>query len=72
MANELVLIFTKSNIQELMDKDPEKIVVRTTIEEGRLDSGEMVGVVRVFADAMRSGEVLQTVTGCPKPPCSTD
>ena len=59
-------------MQELMDKEPDKIVVRTTIEEGRLDSGESVGYVKVFADAIQSGnpEPLHSVTGCPDPPCS--
>ena len=69
MPNELVLIFTRENMQELMDRDPDKIVIRSVIEEGKLDSGEYVGVVRVFADAMQNGTVVATVGGCPNPPC---
>ena len=71
MPNELILIFTKENMQELLDKSPDKIVVRTTIEEGRLDSGESVGYVKVYADAMQEGnpEPLHTIIGCPRPPC---
>lgn len=72
MANELLLIFTKEKIQELMGHEPDKIVVRSAIEQGTLNSGEPVGVVRVYADAMQGGNVLATVVGCPNPPCSVD
>ena len=71
MPDQLILIFSREKIQELMDKNPDKIVVRTTIEEGRLDTGESVGYVKVIADAVITGspEPLHTVTGCPVPPC---
>ena len=72
MANELVLIFSVEKMEELMKQSPDKIVVRSTIEHGRLDSGEEVGVVRVFADAVQGGTVLATIEGCPNPPCSAD
>ena len=72
MANELVLIFSAARMQELMNQSPEKIVVRSTIEQGRLDSGEEVGVVRVYADAMQGGHILATIEGCPNPPCDVD
>lgn len=74
MANQLVLIFTKESIQLLMDQDPDKIVVRSTIEEAVLDTGKKAGVVKVYADAMRIGEPapIVTVEGCPNPPCGID
>jgi len=71
MPDQLILIFTKEKIQDLIDRNPDKIVVRSTIEEGKLAGGESVGVVRVYADAMQNGnpEPLLTITGCPRPPC---
>ena len=72
MTNELVLIFSAQRMQELMDQSPDKIVVRSIIEEGRLDSGESVGYVKVSADAMQGGNVLATIEGCPVPPCNKD
>lgn len=74
MASELVLIFTKDNMQKLMDANPDKIVVRTTIEEATLQDGNKAGVVRVWADARQKGvsEALVTVPGCPDPPCAPD
>jgi len=69
MAGQLFLIFKKDDIQKLMDQNPDKIVVRSLIEEGKLESGERVGVVRVFADAVLEGKVIDTIGGCPEPPC---
>jgi hypothetical protein len=74
MLNKLVLIFKKDDMQKLMDHNPDKIVVRSTIEEATLNSGEKAGVVRVYADAMQGGnpEPLTTIRGCPNPPCNVD
>ena len=69
MPNELVLVFPKDKMQSLLDVNPDKIIVRSAIEEARLDNGEMVGVVRVYADAVQGGNVLATIDGCPVPPC---
>ena len=70
MANQLILIFSAEGIQELLSQSPDKIVVRSSIEEGRLDTGEAVGYIKVFADAMQGGNVLATIEGCPEPPCA--
>lgn len=67
----LTLIFRPEEIQQLLDYNPAKIIVRSILEEGRLEGGERVGYVQVFADATtENGEVLGTIGGCPKPPCS--
>jgi len=72
MPNELILIFKKDDIVSLIETNPDKIVVRSYIEEATLDNGEKVGVVRVYADAMRNEEPepLATIVGCPSPPCN--
>ena len=72
MSNELVLIFSAKRMQELMEQNPDKIVVRSTIEQERLGSGEEVGVIGVYADAVQIGNVSATIEGCPIPPCSID
>ncbi|HEY0040809.1 MAG TPA: hypothetical protein VGB71_09110 [Flavisolibacter sp.] len=70
MEKLITLIFNPDDIQQLLNRNPEKIVVRSILEEGRLESGERVGYVRVFADAVIDGEVVDTVGGCPRPPCN--
>ena len=74
MANLLELIFTRDNMQRLMDQNPDKILVRSIIEEAVLDNGKKAGVVKVYADAIRKGEPepIVTVEGCPMPPCKQD
>ena len=71
MPNQLLLIFKKDDIQKLLDHNPDKIVVRSTIEEAVLKDGTLAGVVKVYADAMQQGnrEPLATIIGCPCPPC---
>jgi len=69
MSNELVLIFSAKEMQELIEQNPDKIIIRSTIEAGRLDSGESVGYVKVSADAVQGGTVVGSIGGCPKPPC---
>ena len=69
MENLLTVIFKAEDIQTLLDQSPDKIVVRSIVEEGRLEDGEKAGVIKVFADAVKNDEVLETISGCPKPPC---
>lgn len=71
MARLLHVIFKAEEIQQLMELNPDKIVVRTSLESGVLSDGRNVGYVIVEADAMRDGEEepLGTVGGCPIPPC---
>jgi hypothetical protein len=72
MSHKQVFIFKREEMQKLMDLKSDKIIIRSSIEEGQLNSGEKVGVVRVFADAVNEGseEPVATIPGCPKPPCS--
>jgi hypothetical protein len=73
MAHLLTLVFRPEEIQQLLDLNPKKIVIRSVLEEGRLDDGERAGIVKVFADATtEGGEVLDTIEGCPVPPCTAD
>ena len=71
MAQLLNLIFSADNMQTLMDQNPDKILIRTTVVEGLLADNTKAGVVKVFADAYQNGnpEPLATVSGCPDPPC---
>lgn len=74
MANQIVLIFTKDNMQRLMDQNPDKIVVRSTVEVAVLENGKKAGVIKAYADAMRKGvpAPMFTIEGCPNPPCTPD
>ena len=71
MAHLLHVVFRKDEIQQLLDLNPDKIVVRTSLEGGELADGRSVGYLIVEADAMMDGseEPLGTVGGCPTPPC---
>ncbi len=71
MPKPQLLIFKKEDIQKLMEHNPDKIVVRSVIEEAILKDGTTAGVVKIYADAMQQGnrEPLATITGCPNPPC---
>lgn len=73
MPSQLILIFRKDEMQQLMDRNPDSIVARAVVEEGTLNDGSLVGVIRVYADAMQDGssEPLLTIEGCPEPPCKT-
>jgi hypothetical protein len=72
MSHKQVFIFKREEMQKLIDLKSDKIIIRSSIEEGQLNSGEKVGVVRVYADAVNEGseEPVGTIPGCPKPPCS--
>ena len=69
MEKLLTLIFKPDDLQQLLNQNPDKIIVRSELAEGRLEDGERVGYVRVFADAIIDGTVVETVGGCPQPPC---
>lgn len=72
MEKLITLIFRPDDLQQLLTHTPSKIVVRAELEEGRLEGGEKIGYVKVYADAIVKGEVVDTVGGCPKPPCNTN
>lgn len=71
MAQLLHVVFRAEEIQKLLELNPDKIVIRTSLEGGVLAGGESIGYLIVEADAMKDGsnDPLGTVGGCPKPPC---
>jgi hypothetical protein len=71
MAQLLHVVFKAEEIKKLLELDPDKIVIRTSLESGTLDDDSRVGYVVVKADAMKEGEEkpLGTIGGCPNPPC---
>lgn len=72
MAHLLHVVFKAEDIRKLLETDPDKILVRTSLESGTLEDGSRAGYVVVKADAVKDGEerTLETVDGCPVPPCS--
>ena len=74
MSSELTLVFTAEKIKTLLEANPDKIAVRFTIEEAKLEDGTKAGVVKVYADAYVKGKPgpVATVPGCPVPPCSVE
>lgn len=74
MPNELKLMFSPSDVQTLLDEEPDKIVVRLKLEEATLSDSSKAGVLKVYADAHRTNNStpLATINGCPEPPCSED
>jgi hypothetical protein len=74
MPNELVLVFSAEKIKSLLEANPDKIAVRSTIEEATLNDGSKAGVVKVYADAYVKGKAgpVATVSGCPVPPCAVE
>lgn len=72
MAQLLNVIFEREAIETLLKFDPEKIVIRTELEGAVLDNGRKAGVVKVYGDAYKGGKVVETVDGCPWPPCTPE
>jgi|GEM_PF-6096203 len=71
MAQLLQVVFKAEEIKKLLELNPDKIVIRTSLESGTLEDGTRVGYVTVEADAIKEGEdkPLGTIDGCPSPPC---
>lgn len=72
MAQLLTVIFKREAIENLMKLGPDNIVVRTELEGVVLEDGRKAGVVNVYADAYKDGKVVDTVDGCPWPPCAPE
>jgi len=71
--NLLTVIFKPEDLQRLLDQKPKKVVIRSVLEEGKLDNGQRVGYVRVYAEGTTmEGTTVDTVPGCPDPPCTPD
>jgi hypothetical protein len=73
-TNLLTVTFKPEDLQRLLDQKPKKVVIRSVLEEGTLDDGRRVGYVKVYAEGKTAieGTMLETVPGCPVPPCSTE
>ncbi|RYZ27892.1 MAG: hypothetical protein EOO10_11295 [Chitinophagaceae bacterium] len=72
MAKDLLtVIFKPEDLQRLLDSKPKKVVIRAILEDGKLDNGQRVGYVKVYAEgkSMIEGTMGETVPGCPVPPC---
>ena len=70
----LTVIFKPEDLQRLLDTKPKKVVIRSILEEGKLENGQRVGYVKVYAEGKITieGTMGETVQGCPDPPCSAD
>ena len=70
----LTVVFKPEDLQRLLDQKPKKVVIRSVLEEGRLDNGQRVGYVKVYAEGKTTieGTRLEAVPGCPVPPCSSE
>ena len=72
MAQLLNVIFKREAIENLIKLGPDNIVVRTELEGAVLEDGTKAGVVKVYGDAYKGGKVVETVDGCPWPPCTPE
>ena len=72
--NLLTVVFKPEDLQRLLDQKPQKVIVRSVLEEGKLDNGQSVGYVRVYAEGKSTveGTTFEIVPGCPDPPCTAD
>lgn len=73
MDNNLLFIFKAEDIQRLVEAKSDFIVVRSFLESVVLADGSKAGALRVYADAVNKGkgEPLESIQGCPNPPCNT-
>ncbi len=74
MDNNLLFIFRTEDIKRLADTGSEYIVIRSFLESVVLADGRKAGALRVYADAVNKGTeaAMQSVEGCPRPPCDTN
>lgn len=74
MDNSLLFIFKTEDVQRLVETKSDYIIVRSFLESVVLADGSKAGALRVYADAVNKGktEPLETIQGCPNPPCNND
>jgi hypothetical protein len=74
MANNLEFIFKTEDMKKLVEANTDFIVIHSYLEGVVLDNGQKAGALRVHADAVNKGkgEAVDTIQGCPNPPCSTE
>lgn len=73
MTNELKFVFRGEDMKRLLQRDPDFIVVVSHLEAAVLQDGSKAGVVKVRADAVNKSidEAVESIEGCPIPPCRT-
>jgi hypothetical protein len=69
VAKGFEFIFRPEQLQALINQNPEKILMTTSLVEEVLKSGEKVSVLRIEATSIIGSARTLTVAGCPVPPC---
>ena len=70
VAKGFEFIFRPEQLQALLNENPEKILMTTSLVEEVLKSGEKVSVLRVEATSIVGSARTLTLPGCPVPPCN--
>ncbi|WP_121352986.1 hypothetical protein [Flavisolibacter nicotianae] len=73
MANNLEFIFRTEDMKKLLELNTDFIVVHSFLENVTLNDGKEAGALRVYARAVNKGKVdaVDSIEGCPNPPCNT-
>lgn len=74
MANNLEFIFKTEDMKKLVDANTDFIVIHSYLEGVVLKDDTKAGALRVYAKAINKGKIdaVETIEGCPNPPCNTD
>ena len=72
MENNLLFIFKSEDMRRLLEAGTDYVVIRSYLESVVLQDGSKAGALRVYADAVNKGKdgALDSVPGCPVPPCT--
>ena len=68
-AKGFEFLFRPEQLLQLLNENPDKILISTSLESEVLKSGEKVGVLRVKATSIVNNRKGLTMGGCPIPPC---
>lgn len=73
MDNNLLFIFKSEDMKRLLEAGSDYIVIRSFLEAVELKDGRKAGALRVYADAVNKNkaDAIESIEGCPKPPCET-
>jgi hypothetical protein len=74
MANNLEFIFKTEDMKKLVEANTDFIVIHSYLEGVILKDDAKAGALRVYAKAINRGKIdaVETIEGCPNPPCNTD
>ena len=74
MTNNLEFIFKTEDMKRLVEAGTDFIVIHSLLEGVVLDTGRKAGALKVYAKAVNRGKIdaVETIEGCPNPPCNTD